>query len=440
MPAATRDNRASFIGNHIFACLHSLGRNECGGTAVLVGLLLPVMIGGLGLGAETGYWYLLDRKLQHAADVAAHAAGIRWRSGDDEDQLREAALDVAGKAGFDASTGTLELNWPAETGPYAGDSSAIEVVLTRAVPRLFSALYTGGTVAMQARAVAQVTLGSDACVLALARNQAAALRVSSSANVALDCDAASDSMAADSFSVEGNGALTAQCASSVGGAYLNENVQLTECEAVREYGPIVPDPYRDVAEPIAPSACNSNQKSLGNPNNATTVSPSSTIVSGMPVYHFCNGLSLKGTVTFQPGLYVISGGDFEANAGAVINGTGVVFYIPSPQKVQLNGHAQLNLSAPTSGELSGVLFFASRSASNLVHKVNGTAGSVITGAVYAPTTSVDYTGNSSNGGGGGCTQIIAYTVTFSGNSGMESSCDDAGTKDLKVNESVTLVE
>jgi hypothetical protein len=151
-------------------------------------------------------------------------------------------------------------------------------------------------------------------------------------------------------------------------------------------------------------------------------------------------VSLKGTVTFEPGLYIISGGDFEANAGATINGTGVTFYIANPNTVQLNGHAELHLAAPTSGELSGILFFGSRNALDVVHRVNGTSGSIVQGAIYAPTTSVDYTGDSSASGEGGCTQIIAYTVTFSGNSGMASSCEDAGTRDIKVNESVLLIE
>jgi hypothetical protein len=422
------------------ASLRSIARDASGNAAVLVGVLLPVMIGGMGLGAETGYWFLERRELQHAVDASVHAAAVRRRSGDDEDAMRVAALDVAEKAGFSEAHGSLDLHWPALTGPSAGDPTTVEVVLSRTVPRIFSAIFSDEPVTMHARAVARVTLGSDACVLALAPAVPGALRVASSASVELECDAASDSMEPDSFTVEGNGALSAHCASTVGGADINEQVTLAECETVREYAAVVPDPYRDVAEPSVPSTCNSNNRNLGNPNTTTTVSPSSAIVSGMPVYRFCNGLALKGTVTFNPGLYIISGGDLEANAGAVINGTGVTFYIANPNKVQLNGHAELHLEAPTSGELSGILFFASRNASSLVHRVNGTSGSILQGAIYAPTTSVDYTGDSSTGGGGGCTQIIAYTVSFSGNSGLASSCEDAGTRDMKVNESVLLTE
>jgi Flp pilus assembly protein TadG len=411
-----------------------------GATAVLISLLLPVIIGGVGLGAETGYWYFLQRELQHMADVSAHAAGIRLRSGDETDQLQAAALDVATKAGYSGSDATLTLNWPPASGSYAGNTNAVEVVLTKTVPRLFSAVFSDAPVSMNARAVARVRFGSDACVLALSPNTPAALTVTSMADVSLDCDAASDSFADDSFSVQGNGALSARCGSAVGGAYLNTRVTLSECTSVHEYAPWVPDPYRDVAEPTVPAFCNSNNRNLGNPQHSVTISPTSSIVSGMPVYHFCDGVFIKGNVTFEPGLYIISGGDFDANAGAVINGTGVTFFITSPNKVHLNGHAELHLSAPTSGELSGILVFASRSGSGLIHQFNGTAGTVVQGAIYAPTTGIDYTGDSSSTGAGGCTQVIGYTVRLDGNTGMASDCEDAGTSDIKIAEVVKLVE
>jgi len=394
----------------------------------------------MGLGAETGYQYLLRRELQHAVDVSAHAAAIRRRAGDDVDQIRAAALDVATKAGFRPASGTLELHWPPTSGPAAGDTDTVEVTLSRTVPRLLSGMFAPSPVTMHARAVSRVTLGSDACVLALAPTTAAALSISSSSHLALDCDAASNSMAEDSLSVAGDASLSAPCASTVGGALVNTSVVLSECDAVREYAPKTRDPYKTVTEPTVPATCNSNNKNVGNPSNTTTVTPSATLVSGMPVYRFCDGVMLKGDVTFLPGLYIISGGNFDANAGAIVRGTGVTFYITSPNVVSLNGHAQLILSAPTTGTLSGILFFGSRSASGIVHKINGTSGSVIQGALYAPTTAVEYTGKSSVSGAGGCTQIIAYTVTFSGSSQMASSCATAGTRDLKDNESVTLVE
>ena len=419
--------------------LRELARDTSGSTVTVVAIISPVLIGGMGLGAETSYWYFTQRALQHAADVAAHAAGVRNRSGDSEDEMEAAALDVAAKAGFTSDNSTLTMAWPPISGPNAGNSDAVEVVLTRTMPRMFSALFNDEPVTARARAVSFVQLGQTACVLALAPTASAAMSVTGSASLDLNgCDIASNSMASDALSMAGSASLSARCAHTVGGASTNANLTLDECEEVREYVSVTPDPYRLVADPVVPATCHSTNKNVGNPSSSTTVTPSSTMVSGMPVYHFCNGVMLKGNVTFQPGLYILSG-DFEANAGAVVNGTGVTFYMNAPSKVQLNGNAQLNLSAPTSGELSGILFFGDRAGSNITHKVNGTSDSNLQGAIYFPTTSVEYSGSSATGGGG-CTQVVGYTVTFTGNTGLATNCAAAGTEDIMVNETVALVE
>ena len=119
--------------------LKHLACDTSGSTVTLVAVLSPVLIGGMGLGAETGYWYFTQRSLQHAADVAAHAAGVRNRAGDTEEEIEAAALDIAAKAGFTSENSTLTLEWPPLTGPNAGDSDAVEVVLSRTMPRMFSA-------------------------------------------------------------------------------------------------------------------------------------------------------------------------------------------------------------------------------------------------------------------------------------------------------------
>ena len=41
---------------------------------VLVALAMPVLVGAMGLAAETSYWYVHKRGMQNAADAAAIAA------------------------------------------------------------------------------------------------------------------------------------------------------------------------------------------------------------------------------------------------------------------------------------------------------------------------------------------------------------------------------
>jgi len=54
--------------------LVGLRADQRGTVAVLMALLLPVLIGVLGIGFEISNWYLQTRSMQNAADLAAIAA------------------------------------------------------------------------------------------------------------------------------------------------------------------------------------------------------------------------------------------------------------------------------------------------------------------------------------------------------------------------------
>lgn len=85
---------------------------ERGTVAVIAAITQPVLVGAMGLGAETGYWYLKQQKLQHAADVAAHAAAVRYRAGDLKRALETTASRIATASGH--APGSLALG--SETG------------------------------------------------------------------------------------------------------------------------------------------------------------------------------------------------------------------------------------------------------------------------------------------------------------------------------------
>jgi Flp pilus assembly protein TadG len=152
-----------------------LVRNQSGAVAIVAALAFPVLAGGMGLGAEVGYWYLKERKLQHAADVAAQAAGVRLNRGDPKPKLDAAAINVAKHSGFKADRGTITVNWPPLSGPGAGDKTQVEVVLTETVPRAFSTLFIDSDVKLRGRAVAKVN-GEKICSLALNPTAGAALQ------------------------------------------------------------------------------------------------------------------------------------------------------------------------------------------------------------------------------------------------------------------------
>lgn len=429
----------------LLARLHRFSVDTTGAVAVLAAIVFPVVVGGLGLGIETGYWYMTQRKLQHAADVAAHAASARNRAGDSESGIHGAALTVASNSGFLPPIGTIAVNTPPTSGAYIGDRDAVEVILTETRTRWFTAVFAEGPVEIRARAVTRIQGGAEACILALSPTADGAMTVSGSTDVTLEnCDVASNSVSSTSFLMSGsNAAMTTGCVYAVGQASVTSGLSLTTCPEVHVNAPVVRDPYRDVAEPAVVGTCQNSK--VGNPTEPTVVTPTDSHPSGVKSMRFCKGLDIKGKVTFMPGLYIIeggtftiNGGDLNASAAAEIIGEGVTFYLTATASLKLNGNVTLNLSAPTSGPFSGILFFGARDATGVSHVINGTATSTLQGAVYTPASALEYKGNSATSDG--CTQVIGQTVTMTGNSTLKSSCDNAGTTDILANEAIRIVE
>ena len=397
-------------------------KDSSGSVAVVVAVAFPVLIGGMGLGAEVGYWYLAERKLQHAADLAAFAAAVRLAQGDDDETLDAVALHVARESGFSEAQGSLVLHHPPIAGPNAGNDEMVEVKLTRNIERAFSQFFHTGTVDVQGRAVALALPGAPVCVLALSATASNALYAKGSASASFEnCVIASNSESTSSFHMQG-ATFAADCVYAAGGYQStggSNSLTLAECEEVQEDHDPLPDPYGDIAVPTAPAGC-INPGTIQN----TTVTPTLNHSSGMKYVRYCS-LTVKGNVTFQPGLYIIDGA-FTNTGNTTLNGTGVTFVVGG--NVTLNGNLTMNLSAPTSGDYSGILFFGDDDATLEEIKINGNASSVLQGAVYFQTGNLLFTGSSA--ASDGCTQIIANTIEFSGNSGIRSSCDNAGVRNI----------
>jgi Flp pilus assembly protein TadG len=120
--------------------------NRKGTIATFTALLMPIAIGGFGLGAEASYWYFAQRKLQNAADVAAFTAAAQLRVDRNQSTIESAALAAAVKTGYTTSIGTITTTWPPTSGTYAGDNNAVEITVLENHPRLFTAMFSSGDV------------------------------------------------------------------------------------------------------------------------------------------------------------------------------------------------------------------------------------------------------------------------------------------------------
>jgi hypothetical protein len=393
--------------------------------SILAALTAPVIIAGAALGTETSYWYYKQRKLQAGADAAAFAGGIERRTGASTDTVRSVAQAMALRSGYDGG-GVMTVNTPPTSGPNAGRTDAVEVIINQNAQRFFSDFFDERPVAMRARAVARFRTAANACVLALSPSASRAAQFSGNTNLNLiGCSVMANSIAADAVNVQGSARMSTPCIYSVGGAQLTSGATMTDAECARNGAKTgvskVADPFADVAMPVQPNGCRN-----GNGNN-------------LQPGRYCNGLSLSGTVNLQAGVYYIDGGTFRINSNANIRGTGVTFILANGARVSMNGNATVDLQAPTTGPYAGILFMGDRNSSGGQRNTfNGTAASKMTGAIYFPTQAVEYLGNFS--GLNGCTQIVADTVEWTGSTSVRVDCSAYGMRSIAANQVVQLVE
>ncbi len=418
--------------------------DSSGATAIVAALAMPVVAAGMGLGAEAGYHYLLQRNMQQAADLAAHAGAIRVRAGDGQAGVSAAARNAATQSGYAATETNFRAHFPPISGAYQGNLNSVEVQLIKSQVRYFSAIFVDEPVEIRARAVANVTRSSSkACVLALAPTASQAVTVTGSTYVSIEnCDLVSNSNASDAFYMQNSAAkLTVGCVRTVGGAVTSTGLNMRNCSAAQQLAPIVRDPYADVPEPAIEGACMTETSKQG----TTVFRPNFTHSSGVQALRICGGLDIKHHATFEPGLYIIDGGELSLNANgdvsldeASMTADGVTFFLANGAKLSLSGNGNFNMRAPTSGPYAGILFFGSRKQTGLTHQILGNSGSTTQGAIYAPTAKIRFTGNSTTTNG--CTQIIGYTVEFTGHSTLRSSCHTNNVREIETNVLVSIVE
>jgi Flp pilus assembly protein TadG len=399
-------------------------RDNRGNTAILFALLVPVLVGGAGLAVETSFDYVSQSRLQGGADAAAYAAALENMAGSNSATIAAAANQQATANGWASATGALTVTTPPTSGAYAGLANAVQVQLTAHPPRFFTAYFSSTPVTLTARAVAISQTAANACILALNRTASQAIQVQGNTAVTLSgCDVMSDSVANDAVNIWGSANLHADCAVSVGGVTNHGGLTLG-CGAPLTQAPRVGDPFANLATP-APGQHQSIPG--GSPHGVTTLQPGS----------YNSGMSLSGDIVLQPGVYYVSGGDFSVGSNATVSGSGVTIYLAAGSNTNFNGNAIVNLSAPTAGAYSGILFFGARdgTGSNIF---NGDASSHLTGDIYFPSQAVDYRGNFS--GINGCTQIIADTVQWTGSTTIAVDCAAQGMGNIPARLAVKLVE
>lgn len=395
-------------------------------------MLIPVFIGFAGMGVDISFWQYSERRVQTAADISAFAGAVALRNGLSVSDANAVALEEAAQLGFTALVDTIDTNSPPLSGANI-NKRAMEVRIRHQTSRFFSQIYSSDPVMLNARAVAAYNPPQKACLLSLNTEASGGLTFSGAADVKfIACEVMSNSIASDAVVIGGSAGIEVPCVNSVGQYAISGNgvaMSLTGCPEPRTDLPPAQDPYKDVPEPNKTVSCTSIESGTG------IISVAAGLTGARK---FCGGLSLTKDYHFEPGVYIIDGGDFRINSGAHISGDGVTFFLTNGAEIKFNGNATIDISAPVTGTYSGIAFFGDPADKFSQHVFNGTASSSITGSIYTPASKISYLGNFS--GENGCLQLVGGTVRVSGTVNIQTDCMTGGIKWAQVPSDVRLVE
>jgi hypothetical protein len=408
-----------------------------GSIFVVVGAALPVLIGVLGLGADAGIWYANKRAAQTQTDAAA-ISGAFEKARFSASNITAAAQKEAIRNGFqNTAPNTLAIHNPPTSGAHIGDQKAVEVIMSTQQPLLFAQFFLD-SVAIKTRAVASVQTTGTACVLALDPSLDSALSISGNITVNMPgCVMAANSTSSNAIGITGGPVITANSLWTAGNYTQGGSSSMTLTRPPTTQAWPIDDPYANVP-PITPTPCKSY-------SGGATITPGS----------YCSGLNLpNSTVTFDPGIYYIKGGDFRVNGSTVVRcncpgDSGVTIILTGNAAdgsdigtVDIKGGADVQLKAPSDGSAySGLAFYQDPRAplSGSDASFNGGALMNIQGAVYFPKRRIKWNGNNSPSAPS-CTQVIGRTVLFNGNATINNTgCVAAGVEPITIS-GVRVVE
>lgn len=435
--------------NTVSACCTAIRRwtglavDERGASAIMFGLILPALIGFVGLALDAVFWLDAHNKQQAATDQTALTVAHSLLRNSDQNQLHALTSQHLAKIyGDDYSGYKITVNNPPLAGQMIGDATAVELIVRKWQPVFFLKLFGLEQVRVSTRAVSRYNTATDYCILALDQIRDRAASFTGSSDVDLDCGIASNSTSMESVYMSGSVQVSSPAVTAVGDILVTDSASLNDGRhPLMPYSPPITDPYgpagRNLQVPQMPTSCTERN---------TVLTKNTTLKPG----RYCGGLHIAGgNIKLKPGTYIIDKGDLKVVGGASFTGTDVTIVLTGSGKdyagLDIAGDASLSLHAPSTDPMfKGVLFFQDPDAPTyqgnkpISNKLNGNSDMALTGAVYFPSQQVDFQG--ATGGNTSCLQLVARTVTFSGSGAITNSCASSSGTETISRFSIKLVE
>jgi len=437
--------------------LWRLRRDEHGSVMAFLAVV-PVLVGAVAVGVETGQLYRTKRQMQGAADAAALAGSIDRVAGKNNTTITTTARYEAQRNGFQNGVNgvVVTVNAPPTSGSSMAITGAVEVIVTKSQSFSLGAVLSSwlgvssNSFTMTSRSVAaQGTAGtsSEGCMVALTTAAEQGVSFTNFNNFTSDCTIASNGTATGSNSsasvyIASFNNATVKSVYTRGSFYKTGYNSFTATNTPKtEQTSAVTDPYASLPTPSA-GTCSYTNFSASSASSAT-LSPGT----------YCGGLTVSSVnnVYFTPGIYYVANGDLYLTSVNNVtcptctsdNGVAIVLTQTTGNNADIGGvritsdnNISLNAGKTNTGSYTGVLFYQDRRAyvgtmtsTSKIFTISSLNTVTLNGAIYFPNNRIDISSiNNAGSGSTGCTVWVGRYIKFSSyNNNYTGGCATWGT-------------
>lgn len=436
-------------------------RRDDSGSVLSILVVVPVLVGAVALGVETGEMYRVKRQMQNAADAAALSGSVDRMAGLDSATITATARYEAQRNGFQNSVNgvVVTVNAPPTSGANISTAGAVEVIIAK--PQSFSlaaALSSMLGVAnqsftMRSRSVAGMPSSADGCLVALTPAAEQGVSFTSFNNFNSDCTIVSNGTSTSTNSdasvyMSNFTNATLKSVWTRGSFYKTSYNNFSPTSPVQtNQTPVVVDPYASLPTPSL-STCSHNNFSQSS-GNTLTLDPGA----------YCGGLAVTNysNVYFTPGVYYVANGDLYLSGVSNVtcptctadNGVAIVLTRTTTGTdtdiggvmITSDNNITLNAGKTNTGAYTGVLFYQDRRATtgtmtstSKIFTISSLNNVTLNGAIYFPNNRIDISSvNTVGTNSNGCTIWIGRYIKFSSyNNNFKGGCATYGTTPVSV--------
>jgi Flp pilus assembly protein TadG len=383
-----------------------------GQSLIIFALFALVLIGFMGLAVDGGFILAERRQIQNAADAGAVAAA-KSLSLNRIAEIQPAGQYYGGTVNGGANTTTV-VNWPPQSGPYAGNNRYVEVTATKPVRRFFLGAVYSGAWEVTARAVAGVEPVQKPYALMAVQPGGGGMHLGGTVRVTLQGPGSAMSNA--NVSNTGTSNIFSAGGSIDAAGTIQSNPSWSAPDGLNAGQNIIADPLATTPPPPVPSIAFTTSTVFWNDAGTAPIADCDTTCTMKPgLYNDLGTITIKGTASLAEGIYYLSGNTSLSlgNTNSLIQGNKVMLYVTGQANLRFhNGGMRLftNRDSPAyPGGLKGMLLWI---ANCTTFRNSGNGIFEVEGVIYAPCSTVNLYGGGSSAAQG--VQVIVGELTLQG--------------------------